>query len=70
MPPGSCDRENSITHAVIPGDWQQQPQPQGMAPLHHKGSAREIREYLVEFFNSTAVVFLGKKHGLVHLPPN
>ena len=59
IPPGSCDREDTAAHAVIPGEWRQQPQPQGMAPLHRQGSNRhsnnatEIRQHLVNYFNST-----------------
>ena len=59
IPPESCDREDTAAHAVIPGEWQQQPQPQGMAPHHRQGSNRysnnatEICQYLDNYFNST-----------------
>ena len=57
-PQGSIDSEDVETHAVIPGHWRQQPQPQGWATIPQQGSnrysktAKEIRDYLQDYFNS------------------
>ena len=58
MPPGSLDTEDSETHTLSSGDWRQEPNPQGWTPLERQGSnrytntAKEIREYLCDYFNS------------------
>lgn len=60
IPQGSIDREDSGTYSVIPGEWRQQQQPQGLVPLERQGSnrhsnaAKEVRDYLCSYFNSEA----------------
>ena len=39
-PQGSLDAEDREIHAVSPGDWRQEPQPQGLIPLERQGSNR------------------------------
>lgn len=57
-PQGSLDTEDSETHTVSPGDWRNEPNPQGWAPLEQQGSnrhstaAKEIRDNLRDYFNS------------------
>ena len=58
MPYGSIDTEDLETHTVSPGNWHQDKKPQGGTPLdkqgsnHHSTDAKEIREYLCDYFNS------------------
>ena len=55
---GSLDAQDPETHALSPGDWRQEPQPQGLIPVERQGSnrpsnaAKELRHYLREYFNS------------------
>ena len=57
-PPGSMDTEDAQTHIVPPGDWRQQPQPEGLVPMarqrgnRHKNKAKEVRKYLCTYFSS------------------
>ena len=59
LPQGSTDTEDPNTHVVSPGDWRQQQPAQGIAPLARQSgnrptnAAKEIREYLCTYFNST-----------------
>lgn len=58
-PEGSFDCEDSITRTVTPGAWRKDSKPGGMIPIEHGGSnrnslsAREVREYLLNYFNSS-----------------
>lgn len=60
IPQESIDREDSVTHSVISGEWQQQQQPQGLVPIERQGSnrhsnaAKEVRDNLCSYFNSKA----------------
>ena len=57
-PNGSLDTEDPNTHVIMPGEWRQGPQSQGLQPLERQGSNRhsncskELREYFCEYFNS------------------
>lgn len=57
-PPGTLDSEDSETHTITYGDWRNQQQSQSMQPLQRQGgnrntqSARDIRNYLTEYFSS------------------
>ena len=57
-PNGSLDTEDPNTHVIMPGEWRQGPQSQGLQPLERQGSnrhsncAKELREYFCEYFNS------------------
>ena len=56
---GDADREDPETHQVIPGNWRTEPQMPdlGQAPLRGNTAtkaAKDLREYLVEYFNSPA----------------
>ena len=57
-PSGSIDTKDPDTHEVVPADWRQLPQPQGLRPLERQGSnrqtncAKELREYICDYFNS------------------
>ena len=59
-PPGSFDREDSETQTITPGDCRTEQQPKGLIPIECEGSnrnpqsARDVREYLVKYFTSTA----------------
>ena len=56
--PGSLDIEDPDTHQVIPGEWRNQQQSQGMQSFKQQGSnrhsdeAKMIRDHLKEYFNS------------------
>ena len=57
-PRRSFDEEDTETNNISPGEWRQEPQPQGMLPLEKQGSnrtssnARGVRDYLTMYFNS------------------
>ena len=57
-PPGSLDTENTATHTVLAGHWRQESQPQGLLAIERQGSnhcsksAKDIRDYLCQYFNS------------------
>ena len=54
----SLNMEDPETHTVSPGEWRQNPEPQGWMPLEQQGSnrhsnkAKELRNYLCDYFNS------------------
>ena len=58
LPQGTLDTDDSNTHVGSPGDWRQQPPPQGLLPLaqqggnRHTNAAKEIIGYLCTYYNS------------------
>ena len=59
-PSGSIDTEDPETHEIVPADWRQGPQLQGLRPFGRQGSnrptscAKELRDYMCDYFNSDA----------------
>ena len=59
MPRGSVDAEDPDTHALLPGEWRSEENPQGWIGLAHQGSnrhstvAKELRDYLCDYFVSS-----------------
>ena len=59
-PAESMDREDPVSHQVILGEWRQEVCSSGMQPLGKQGSnnysasAKEIRDSLCTYYNSTA----------------
>ena len=57
-PPGLMDVEDQGTHEVVPGNWRQEQEPQGWAPLAKQGGnncamePKAIRMELCRYFNS------------------
>ena len=57
-PQGSFDTEDSDSHAMTPGNWRQEQQPQGLISLErhsgnrHTNAAKAMRDYLCMYFNS------------------
>ena len=57
-PQGSLDMEDPDAHQIVPGEWCQGHEPCGLYPFprqhgnRHSNSAKELRDYLRDFFNS------------------
>lgn len=57
-PQGSIDSEDPDTHALLPGSWRSESDPQGLRPISKQGSnmhsraAKEMRDYLSDYFMS------------------
>ena len=58
MPTGSIDTKDLETHIVSRGNWRQDKESKGWIPIdkqgsnHHSTDAKEIRDYLCDYFNS------------------
>ena len=61
MPRGSVDAEDPDTHALLPGEWRSEENPQGWIGLAHQGSnrhstvAKELRDYLCDYLFQVVV---------------
>lgn len=58
-PVGSLDSEDPDTHQIVDGEWRKGDCPQGLLPAQHLGgnrhsnSAKNFRDYLRDYFNSS-----------------